>query len=165
MEALDFGILILVGLGGWSCFRHGFTRSIRGILSIALGVLMASQFWPLLASLIVAFIKNEEIAKWTGVIVIVVSVSVTVDFFLERFGIIIEKGVLGWINSMVGAVFGIMFSCVLIGTVLLFAQKHGGETIKNSISNSNLAPTLIIMADQFLNFGRQAVKEQADKFS
>jgi hypothetical protein len=52
-----------------------------------------------------------------------------------------------------------------MGTILLFAQKYGGATVKNLIANSNLAPTLIITADQFLNFGRQVVEEQADKFS
>ena len=66
---------------------------------------------------------------------------------------------------MIGAVFGVVFSCILIGTILLFAQKYGGATVKNFIANSNLAPTLIITADQFLNFGRQVVEEQADKFS
>ena len=165
MEKLDFGILVLSGLSGWSCFQHGFTRSVRGLLSLALGVLMASQFWPLLASLIVAYIKKTEVSKWISVMIIVVGVSIIVDFFLERFGVIIEKGVLGWINSVIGAAFGVMFSCVLIGIVLLFAQKHGGETITNLISNSNLAPTLIIVADQFLNFSRQAVKEQTGNFS
>ena len=165
MQELDFGILVLMGLSGWSCFRHGFTRSVRGILSIALGVLMANQFWPLLASLIVVYLEKTETAKWISVIVIVVSVSIMVDFCLERFGVIIEKGVLGWINSMIGAVFGVVFSCILIGTILLFAQKYGGATVKNLIANSNLAPTLIITADQFLNFGRQVVEEQADKFS
>ena len=66
---------------------------------------------------------------------------------------------------MIGAVFGVMFSCVLVGTILLFAQRYGGETVKNLIVDSKFAPTLIIAADQFLNFGRQVVEEQADKFS
>ena len=165
MQELDFGILILVGLSGWRCFRHGFTRSVRGLLSIALGFLMANQLWSSLTSLVVVYLENTEIAKWVCVIFIVVSVSIIVDFFLERFGVIIENGVLGWINSMIGAVFGIMFSCVLVGTILLFAQRYGGETVKNLIVDSKFAPTLIITADQFLNFGRQVVEEQADKFS
>lgn len=160
---LDIGIIILIALSGWSSFRGGFTRSIWGLVAISSGVFAASRFWRNLAPILQKWIKSEEFAKWISVILIAAIVSMIVDWLFEKMQSIVEKGVLGWINGVVGAVFGVAVSCVLIGTVMLLLSKFGGETIDHAINGSTLAPALINIAHEFFDFGKQVVKDQAEK--
>ncbi len=152
MKALDIGIFILVGLSGWSCYRKGFTRSIRGLLSIFLGILSANRFWHFLVPSIESFIENEWVAKWVNVLIIIIGTSVITRLFLERLSQVVEGGVLGWINSIHGAVFGIAFSCILVGTVLFLINRLSGKTIEDLIGGSVLAPNLMDFSRQFLDY-------------
>ena len=57
---------------------------------------------------------------------------------------IFDKGVLGWVNGLAGAVFGIFVGIFLTGGICLLASSHGSENSNNesveiveSISNEN----------------------------
>ena len=102
MDKLDIAIIVLVGLGGFSCFRAGFTRSVWGIAAISAGVFTASQLWGELAPILQRLIKHEGIAKWASVALIAAGVSVGIDFLFERFQRVIERGGVGWVNNTVG---------------------------------------------------------------
>ena len=162
MKVLDIGIFLLVGLSGWNCYQKGFTWSIRGLLSILLGILAANQFWHFPVPVIESFIKNDWMAKWVSIFIIIIGTSIITRLFLERFGQIVEEGVLGWINNILGAAFGIVFSCLLVGTALLLINQLGGKTIEDLVESSVLAPNLMDFSRQFLDFGREVVEEQWD---
>jgi uncharacterized membrane protein required for colicin V production len=163
MGKLDIAIIILVGLGGFSCFRAGFTRSVWGIAAVSAGVFTASQLWRELAPLLQRLIKHEGLAKWVSIIAITVCVTLAVDFLFNQFQQVMEKGVLGWVNSLVGAVFGVWTSSILIGCVLLLVNRFGGETLQEAIAESYLAPTFIEIARTAFDFGKTVIKEQAGR--
>ena len=160
MKALDIGILILVGLSGWSCYRKGAVRSIRGLLSILLGIWIANEFWYFLVPFIESLVKNEWVAKWGSILVIVIGVSAINQMLLGYFDQVLEEGVLGWINNILGATFGIVSSCLLIGVTLLLINWLGGKTIGDKIESSFFAPSLMDFSRQFLDFGKEVVEER-----
>ncbi|MCZ6677913.1 MAG: CvpA family protein [Candidatus Poribacteria bacterium] len=163
MGKLDIAIVILIGLGGFSCFRAGFTRSVWGIAAIAAGVFAASYLWRDLSPVVQGFVKHEGLAKWVSIIVIAAGVSVAMDALFERLQKIIDRGVLGWINSGVGAAFGVASSSILIGCLLLALEHYDGDMFQEAIANSRFAPRLLEIGNEVFDFGKEVIKEQADK--
>ena len=144
MTKLDIGILILVGLAGISCYRAGFTRSVWGIFVIGVGFFTACQFWGQLAIVIQKLIENPSWAKWLSIVVIVLGVSILVDSLFERIQRILEKGVLGWVNHLLGLGVGIVSGGLIIAFALILLNAYGPDGFKNEIANSRLAPHLTV---------------------
>ena len=153
---------MLVTLGGVKCFRAGFTRSVWGIAAISAGLFIASQFWQSLALILGDWIEDEGMAKWVSVIAITLAVSILIDIVFGRIQEILDSGVLGWINSLVGGAFGIIVSGVLIATVLMLLHRFGGESIQTIINNSRFGALLMEIGFQIFDFGREVITEQAD---
>ena len=163
MGKLDIAILLLVSLGGLSCFRAGFTRSVWGITALSAGVFSASQLWQELAPVLQHVIQHEGIAKWVSIVVIAVGVCILTDIVLDQLQTIMERGVLRWINNIVGAAFGVAAASILIGLGLMLLERYGGEGVKEAIAHSRFAPTLLEIANQVFNFSKSVIEEQIEK--
>ena len=143
MTKLDIGILIIVGLSGIGCFRVGFTRSVWGVFVLGVGFFMASQLWHHLATHLQKIITDPNWAKWLSIIAIVLVVSILVDSLFERIQRILEKGVLGWANRLLGICFGIASGGLAIAFALILLNAYGSDGFKHEIANSRFAPQLI----------------------
>ena len=153
---------MLATLGGVKCFRAGFTRSVWGIAAISAGLFTANQLWGGLAPILGNWIENQGAVKWVSVIVITLVVSIIIDIVFGRVQEILDTGVLGWINSLVGGAFGVAASCVLLAIAFMLANRYGDESIQTIIKNSRFGPSLLEIGIQIFDFGKEAIKEQAD---
>ena len=162
MTKLDIGILILVGLAGISCYRAGFTRSVWGLFVIGLGFFAACQFWGQLARVIQKLIADPNWAKWLSIVLIVLAVSLLVDSFFERIQRILERGVLGWVNHLLGLGIGVASGGLVIAFALILLNTYGGDSFKNEIANSRLAPHLTDIGNRVWAVGKARVQKQLD---
>lgn len=162
MTKLDIVILIIVGIAGFSCYKAGFTRSVWGIFAIGAGLVVASQLWQHLASPIQKIIVHEEIAKWISIIAIIVVVSIVTDAIFERIHRIFEKGILGWLNSLLGLAIGIASSALIVALLLFFFNPLMGDFFKNEIENSLLAAPLMEFGEEVWAFGKENVKKHLE---
>ena len=162
MTKLDIGILILVGLSGIGCFRVGFTRSVWGVFVIGVGFFMASHLWQHLATHLQKFITDPNWAKWLSIIAIILVVSILVDSLCERIQRILEKGVLGWANRLLGICFGIASGGLAIAFALILLNAYGGDSFKNEIENSRFAPQLIDVGNRIWAVSKEHVQKQLD---
>lgn len=162
MTKLDIGILILVGLAGISCYHTGFTRSVWGIFVIGVGFFAACQFWHQLAALLENLIADPVWAKWLSIVAIVLVISILVDSLCERIQRILEKGVLGWANSVLGLCFGIVSGALLIAFTLILLNTYGSNGFKNEISDSRFAPQLIDIGNNVWAVSTEQVQKQLD---
>ena len=162
MTKLDIGILILVALAGLSCYRAGFTRSAWGIFALGAGFATACQFWPSLARFIQKFIENPTFAKWASIVALIVVTSIIVDTLFERIQRIIEKGVLGWLNRLLGLCLGIASGGLLIAFALILLNTYAGDGFKNEIANSRFAPQLLDIGNRVWAVSKQHVQKQLD---
>ena len=162
MTKLDIGILILVALAGLSCYRAGFTRSAWGIFALGAGFATAYQFWPSLARFIQKFIENPTFAKWISIVALIIVTSIIVDTLFERLQRIIEKGVLGWLNRLLGLCFGIASGGLLIAFALILLNTYAGDGFKNEIANSRIAPRLLDTGNYVWAVSKQHVQKQID---
>ncbi len=162
MTKLDIGILILVALAGLSCYRAGFTRSAWGIFALGAGFAAACQFWSSLASSLQKFIENPTFAKWVSIVVLIIVTSIIVDTLFERVQRIIEKGVLGWLNRLLGICFGIASGGLLISFALILLNTYAGDGFKTEIANSRFAPQFLDMGNRVWTVSKQHVEKQLD---
>ncbi len=159
MGKLDIAIIIVAGVAGLSCLRAGFTRSVWGIAAISAGAFVASQVWQDVTPFLLRFIKQEPLAKWISIIAIVAAVSIVVDMVFGHIQEIVERGVLGWVNHIIGGAFGVVSSAILIGGCLLLVDHFGSEEARQAVANSRFAPDLLEIARQVFDFGEEAIKE------
>ena len=162
MSKLDIAILILVGIAGFSCYRAGFTRSIWGIFAIGAGLVVASQFWQSLSILIQKVIASESVAKWVSIIVLIVITSIVIDALFERIQRIFEKGILGWLNSVLGLGIGIATSGLIIAMLLYFLNPYMSEFFINEIENSFFAERLMNFGEKVWVFGKENIEKHLD---
>ena len=161
MSNVDIVISLVVLSGTWKCWRSGLAKSVWGLMAIFAGVWAASQFWRDIAPNLEPLIGgNPELAKWVSVIGIAATVSIAAAWLLERMQGIFDKGVLGWVNGLAGAVFGMFVGIFLTGGICLLVSSHGSENIKSVIEQSHLAELTMSFARQFLDFGKEAINKQ-----
>ena len=153
---------MLVTLGGVKCFRAGFTRSVWGIAAISAGLFIANQLWQVIAPIVQHWIEDQGTVKWVSVIVITLAVSIIIDIVFGRVQEVLDSGVLGWINSLVGGAFGVIASCVLLAIAFMLANRYGDESIQTIINDSRFGPSLLETGNEIFDFGKEAIKEQAD---
>ncbi len=147
MSKLDIAIIIIIALAGFRCFMAGFVRSTMGLISLAAGMFIAGRFWHLLSPHLVEVFKSEAWAKWVSVAIITIVASTLVVMIVERIRKFAEKGVLGWINNLIGAAFGVIFASLLLGFVLMLLVQHGGDFFQNTIiDKSKICPALVDFA-------------------
>ncbi len=162
MSKLDIAILIIVGIAGFSCYRAGFTRSIWGVFAIGAGLIVASQFWESLSLLIQNVITSESVAKWISIIVLIVITSIVIDTLFERIQRLFEKGILGWLNSVLGLGIGIGTSALIIAVLLYFLNPYMSEFFINEIENSVFAERLMNFGEEVWVFSKENIKKQLD---
>ncbi|MBC8229764.1 CvpA family protein [bacterium] len=157
MNKLDILILIIIGLAGFSCFITGFVRSTIGLMAIGGGIFIAGQLWRHLAPLLNNFVKHETAAKWLSILAIIAIASIAIDLLLMKIQKIAEKGVLGWINNLIGASFGILIASLFLGMILLLLTQNGNDFLKNSIDNSRFAKPLVAFAKHTIGMVKKSI--------
>lgn len=158
MNKLDILILITIGLAGFSCFITGFLRSAMGLAAIGGGIFMSVLLWRYLAPPLNNFLRNDTAAKWLSILAILIIASITIDLILIRIQKIAEKGILGWVNNLIGAGFGIIVASLFLGMVLLLLTHSEKDFLKNSIDNSLFAKPLITFAKQTIDIVKPIAK-------
>jgi len=153
---------VLVTLGGVKCFRAGFTRSVWGIAAISAGFFVANQVWQVIAPIVQHWIEDPGAVKWVSVVVITLAVSIIIDIVFGRIQEVLDTGVLGWVNSLVGGAFGVIASCVLLSIAFMLANRYGDESIQTIINNSRFGPSLMEIGNEIFNLGKEVIEEQAD---
>lgn len=123
---------------------------------------MACQFWHQLAAFLQKLIANPAWAKWLSIVAIVLVVSILVDSLFERIQRILEKGVLGWANRLLGLCFGVASGGVLIAFALILLNMYGGDGLKKEIENSRFAPQLIDVGHRVWAVSTDHVQRQLD---
>ena len=129
---------------------------------VGAGFFTACQFWHPLATFLQKLIANSTWTKWLSIVAIVLVVSILIDLLFERVQRILEKGVLGWANRLLGLGFGIVSSGLAIAFALILLNTYGGNGFKSEITNSRFAPQLIDIGNRVWAVSKDHVQKQLD---
>ncbi len=133
MNWLDIVIIVSIAITTFVGLKIGLIKAILSLVGLIVGLVLARLFYiPLSEQL--SFIPQAALAKVAAFALIMLGTMIIVGVLAMILKWIASMMMLGWVNRIGGAVFGLMLGLILCSALLaLWVQFFGaGETITNS---------------------------------
>ncbi len=140
MNWLDIVIIVLLVLSVFGGLRAGLIRSLLSLVGVIAGIMLAGRFYPGLAQRL-AFIPSEQAANIIAFAIILIVVMVAAGLLGMLLNWIMKSIMLGWLNRVGGAVFGLVMGALFISAILAIWVKFLGTS--DIVVNSGLATFLL----------------------
>ncbi len=140
MNWLDIVIIVLLVFSIFGGLRAGFVRSLLSLIGVIAGIMLAGRYYPALAQRL-AFIPSEQAANITAFVIILLVVMVVAGLLGMLLNWIMSSIMLGWFNSLGGAVLGLVLGALFISAILAMWVKFQG--MNDIVKGSGLATFLL----------------------
>ncbi len=133
MHWLDIVIIVVVAITTLIGLKIGLIKAVLSLAGLIVGVILAGRYYVPLAEQL-AFIPQATLAKIVAFAIILIAVMIIAGVLARLLKWAASVMMLGWVNRLGGAVFGLVLGALLWGAFLtLWVQVFGaGETITNS---------------------------------
>ncbi len=140
MNGLDIVIIVLLVIPVFLGLKVGLIKAALSLAGVIVGVILAGQYHEALADKI-SFIAQANVANIIAfaIILIVVMIAATVLATLLKWAV--SAVLLGWVNRLGGAIFGLLLGAIFCGALLTIWIKFLG--IVEPITESTLATILL----------------------
>ena len=139
MNGLDIVIAVALIVPIFTGLRQGLIKAALSLAGLIVGVVLASNFYQQLGK-ILTFISDESIANIAGFIIILVVVMIIAAVLAAVLKYTAKAILLGWIDRLGGAIFGLFMGAIFMGALLSILVKFLGEGL---ITESVLAGFLL----------------------
>jgi membrane protein required for colicin V production len=140
MNWLD-AILIIFGLiallGG---LRTGIIRSIIPLAGLIIGLFLALRYYLPFGELM-SFLPQPTVAKWVAFAIILIAVLLIAGGLTRLLSWGVSSLMLGWLDHLLGAIWGLLFGAVIYAVLLAIWVKFFGEA--DVIAGSPIATFLL----------------------
>ena len=139
MNWLDIVIIVYLVLSVLGGLMQGLIRTVLGLAGLILGIYLAGRYYVTLGSWLP--IANESIANVVAFAIILVGIIILagiIAFFVRR---VLRLVMLGWVDKLLGAVFGLILGGLMCGAVLALLTHF--FSIEGTVSGSWLATFLL----------------------
>ena len=138
MTLLDWVLIAILVYSIITSWFKGFTREVLGIITVVVGILLASWFYRSVAGLFKDVVRTENFALFLGFSVIFLAtlvVGFVIVWLVTKF---VKFAKLQWADRMLGAAFGFIRGWVIGAVVLLALTSFDVQTER--LKNSELVP-------------------------
>ena len=134
MNWLDIVIVVMLVVPALIGLKTGVIKILLTVAGVIVGVVLAGRFSTPLGERL-TFISDPGIAKVVAFALILVVVMILAAVAAIMLKKIISALLLGWVNWLAGAVFGLFLGFVLMGAILTMWVKFlgAGSTITDSV--------------------------------
>ncbi len=140
MNWLDIVIIVAIVIPTLVGLKIGMIKAALSLAGLIVGVIVAGRYYlPLSEKL--SFISSASVAEITAFIIILVGIMVIAGVLAKLLKWTASIMMLGWVNHLGGAVFGLLLGAIFCGALLAIWVKFLGET--TAITESNLASILV----------------------
>ena len=126
MNWLD-AILIIFGiiavLGG---LRTGIIKSIIPLAGLIIGLFLALRYYEPFGELM-SFLPQPTVAKWVAFAIILIAVLLIAGGLARLLSWGVSSLMLGWLDHVLGAIWGLLFGAVVYAALLAIWVKLFGE--------------------------------------
>jgi membrane protein required for colicin V production len=144
MNWVDIAIIVVLVLLAFFGLRQGLVRTVALLVGIVFGVVLAGQWDKVLASRLFPEAAWGQIVSFAVILIAILIASSIVGRILQQ---VLRFMMLGWLDKLAGAAFGLLVGIFLIGGLLAVAAKAGeipivGQPlggVKGAIQDSSLA--------------------------
>jgi len=141
MSWLDLVIVVVLAVGAFFGLRMGIIKAVLSLAGVIVGVVLAGQYYVALADALPFFSETSSAAKVVAfviILIVVMAIAVVAARFLKWAA---SAMMLGWVNHLGGAVFGLMLGAIFCGALLAIWVKWLGAG--DVITESMIAPVLL----------------------
>ncbi|MFH1003234.1 MAG: CvpA family protein [Chloroflexota bacterium] len=139
MNWLDIVILIVMVITTLYGLRSGLIKTVLDVVGLLVGIVLAGRFYSSLAGAL-TFVPSEGWAKIIAFIIILVAVIIVAGILARLLKWLTSLVMLGWLNHLLGAVFGLVWGGIVLGALLTVWVKFFSTGI---IGDSALARILV----------------------
>ncbi len=140
MNWLDIVIIVLLVASIFSGLRAGLIKSVLSLAGLIVGISLAGRYYLALAERL-AFIPQDKAAQIVAFVIILMAVMIIAGVVGVLLNWVISSLMLGWVNRIGGAVFGLALGALSISVLLAIWVKFLGIT--GIVSESSLASLLL----------------------
>jgi len=140
MNWLDIVVLVVVAIATFLGLRIGIIKAALSLAGVIVGIILAGRYYvPLSAQL--SFIPQAGVAEVVAFVIILIGVMVIAGVLAMFLRWVASAVMLGWVNYLGGAVFGLVLGAILCAALLATWIKFLG--IAGIISESSLTAILL----------------------
>ncbi len=143
MNWLDIVILVAVCIAVFLGLKIGIIRAALSLAGLIVGIILAGRYYVPLSERL-SFILQADVAEVVAFAIILIAVMIIAGVLARLLKWATSAVMLGWVNHLGGAAFGLVLGAILCGTLLAIWVKFLGIT--GIISESSLA---VILLDRF----------------
>ena len=140
MSWLDIVIIVAIAITTLIGLKSGIIKAVLSLAGLIVGVILAGRFYVPLSEQL-TFIPQAAVAKAVAFAIILIGVMVIAAVLAGLLKWVASVVMLGWVNRVGGAVFGLVLGAVLCSALLALWVKFLGAG--EVITNSSLAAILL----------------------
>jgi len=140
MNWLDIVIVVAIVVPALIGLKIGMIKAALSLAGLIIGVILAGRYYLPLSQRL-SFISSASIAEIAAFIIILIGVMVIAGVIARLLKWTASVIMLGWVNHLGGAAFGLVLGAIFCGALLAIWVKFLGVT--GAITESNLAPILV----------------------
>jgi len=128
MNWVDIVIAIYLVVSLIGGLTQGLIKAVLSLVGLILGILLASNFYEQLGGML-GFISNPDIANIAAFIIILLVVMIAAAIIAQVLRTFIKMIMLGWVDKLGGAVFGLLMGALSISAILAVIVKLTGTSL------------------------------------
>jgi len=155
MNWLNIVIIVALAISTFLGLRIGIIKAVLSLAGVIVGVVLAGQYYVALADVLPFFSETSNVAKVVAfaiILIVVIAIAAVAARFLKWAA---SVTMLGWVNQLGGAVFGLALGAIFCGALLAIWVKWlgVGSTITESVVSAFLLDkfpmVLALLPDEF----------------
>ena len=140
MNWLDIVLIVILAVFTLIGLKTGIIKAVLSLVGLIIGVILAGRLYlPLSEQL--TFISSPNLARIVAFAIILIGISLIAAVLANVLKWVTSIMMLGWVNRLGGAVFGLVLAAILCGAALATWIKFFG--IGATITESSLAVILV----------------------
>jgi len=140
MNWLDIVLIVILAVSAFSGFANGLIKAVFSLVGLILALFLAGRTYVALADQL-TFISNENVARIVAFAVIFLAVIIIAAILGKILTGLVSAILLGWLNRLGGAAFGLILGAIFLSAVLAIWVKYIGAG--SAIINSAMASFLL----------------------
>ncbi|MDI6703873.1 MAG: CvpA family protein [bacterium] len=140
MNLFDAIFLIILGLSIVLSLFRGIIREVFPVLSIIVGIVIASRNYVVIGIVLQRFVSNSNLAKIIGFSIVFLVVYVIISLIGLLTGRLIRSLSLGWVDRVGGLIFGMIKGFLIIGVIVMVISAFPVGGTKKLLDDSFFVP-------------------------
>lgn len=117
MNWLDIVIIVVIAISAFGGLKNGLIKAVLSLAGLIVGVVLAGRYYTPLSEQL-TFIPQDNIARIVAFAIILIGVMIIAGVLANLLKWAVSAVMLGWVNRIGGAVFGLVLGAVFCGALL-----------------------------------------------